>query len=107
MSSPRRVLGGHLVAIVVGLAIGAIIHDWANEPYDSSLITDVAAAVGVGVAMLVMAATDTEHPPAAGTVLRLILAPSPLGNGALIVVAALALTMTRTLFRRWLIDLEH
>jgi SAM-dependent methyltransferase len=107
MSNPRRVLGGHLVAIVVGLAIGAIVHDWAGEPYASSLVTDVAAAVGVGVVMLLMAATDTEHPPAAGTVLGLTLAPSPLSNGLLVVVAALALTSVRAIFRRWLIDLDH
>jgi SAM-dependent methyltransferase len=107
MSSPRRVLGGHLIAIVAGLIIGAIVHDWAGEPYASSLVTDVAAAVGVGIVMLVMAATDTEHPPAAGTVLGLTLAPNPLSNGLLVVAAALALTSARTIFSRWLIDLDH
>ncbi len=107
MASPRRVFGGHLVAIGVGLIIGTIVHDLANEPFGSSLLTNVAAAIGVGVAMLIMAATDTEHPPAAGTVLGLILAPNPLANGLLVIVAALVLTGTRTVFRRWLIDLTH
>ena len=107
MSSPRRVIGGHSIALVVGLVIGVIVHDWAGEPFTSSLITDVAAALGVGIVMLVMSATDTEHPPAAGTVLGLILAPSPLSNGALVIVAALVLTSVRTLFSRWLIDLSH
>ncbi len=107
MSSPRRVLGGHLVAIIVGLIIGVLVHDLANEPYEASLITDVAAAIGVGIVMLLMAATDTEHPPAAGTVLGLILAPDPLSNGVLIVAAAVALTSVRTVFRGWLIDLSH
>jgi SAM-dependent methyltransferase len=107
LSSPRRVLGGHLIAIVVGLVIGALVHGWANEPFEASIVTDIAAAVGVGVVMLVMAATDTEHPPAAGTVLGLSLAPNPLSNGLLVVVAALALTGVRTIFRRWLIDLTH
>jgi SAM-dependent methyltransferase len=107
MSSPRRVLGGHLIAILVGLVIGAIVHDWAGEPFASSLVTDVAAAVGVGVVMLLMAATDTEHPPAAGTVLGLVLAPNPLSNGLLVIAAALALTGVRTVFRPWLIDLSH
>ncbi|MCH8222596.1 MAG: HPP family protein [Chloroflexi bacterium] len=32
----------------------------------------VAAAIGVGVAILLMAITNTEHPPAAGTTLALI-----------------------------------
>ena len=43
-SSTRRLFGGHLVAVIVG----------------------------VGVAILLMAITNTEHPPAAGTTLALI-----------------------------------
>jgi SAM-dependent methyltransferase len=107
MSRPRRVIGGHGIALVIGLAIGALVHDVLGEPYAASLVTDVAAAVGVGLAMLVMAATDTEHPPGAGTVLGLILAPDPLENGLLVIAAALALTGARSLFGRWLIDLAH
>ncbi len=79
--------------------IGVLVHDLANEAYEASLITNIAAAVGVGVVMLVMADTDTEHPPAAGTVLGLILAPDPMSNGALVVAAAVALTSVRTVLR--------
>jgi CBS-domain-containing membrane protein len=107
MSRPRRVLGGHAVAIVIGLLAAALLHEGLGEPYETNLVTGIAAALAVGVSMLVMAATDTEHPPAAGTVLGLTLAPDPLGSGLLVIAAAAALSAVRTLCRRWLIDLVH
>jgi CBS-domain-containing membrane protein len=106
-SAPRRVLGGHAVAIVIGLIAASIIHKAAGEPYEATLLTGITASVAVGVSMLVMAASDTEHPPAAGTVLGLTLAPDPLGSGLLVILAAAALSIVRNLCRRWLIDLVH
>jgi CBS-domain-containing membrane protein len=107
MALPRRVIGGHVAGVIVGLAIGVPLHDVAGKPFNDSLIVDVAAAFGVGVAMLVMAATDTEHPPAAGTVLGLILAPDPLQNGAIVLGAAAGLSAVRAICRPWLIDLAN
>jgi CBS-domain-containing membrane protein len=106
-SGPRRVLGGHAVAIAVGLVTAAIVHEGLGEPYEATLVSDAGAAVAVGVSMLIMAATDTEHPPAAGTVLGLTLAPDPIGSGVVVIVAAAALSAVRSLCRRWLIDLVH
>jgi len=106
-SAPRRVLGGHAVAIVVGLAAAAIIHEALGEPYEATLPTGIAASIAVGASMLIMAATDTEHPPAAGTVLGLTLAPDPLSSGLVVILAAAALSAIRNLCRRWLIDLVH
>lgn len=106
-SGPRRVLGGHAVAIVIGLIAAAMIHKLLGEPYEATLVTEVGAAFAVGAGMLVMAATDTEHPPAAGTVLGLTFAPDPLGSGLLVIAAAVALSAIRNLCRRWLIDPVH
>jgi CBS-domain-containing membrane protein len=106
-SGPRRVLGGHAVAIVIGLIAAVIVHDALGEPYRTTLTTGIGASFAVGASMLVMAATDTEHPPAAGTALGLTLAPDPLGSGLLVIAAAAALSAIRSLCRRWLIDLIH
>jgi CBS-domain-containing membrane protein len=106
-SGPRRVLGGHGVAIVIGLIAAAIVHEAFGEPYEATLVSEVGAAIAVGASMLVMAATDTEHPPAAGTVLGLTLAPDPIGSGVVVIAAAAGLSAIRTLCRRWLIDLVH
>ena len=68
MAGPRRVLGGHAIGLIVGLPAFML----ADEVLGGTILAlDLVAAAGVGISMLVMAATDTEHPPAAGTVLGL------------------------------------
>ncbi|MCH8101876.1 MAG: HPP family protein [Chloroflexi bacterium] len=72
-SSTRRLFGGHLVGVVVGVSAYAALRAVAGDP--GTLSTEslaVAGAIGVGVAILLMAITNTEHPPAAGTTLALI-----------------------------------
>ena len=61
--------------------IAVLVHDVWDEPFEASLVTNVVAAVGVGAAMLLIAVTDTAHPPAAGTVRGMILAPLPAKTG--------------------------
>jgi CBS-domain-containing membrane protein len=104
MAGPRRVLGGH----AVGLAIGLPAFLLADRVFGgTTLAVDVTAAAAVGLSMLVMASTDTEHPPAAGTVLGLVLASDPLKPALMVLLAALALSAARHLFGRWMIDLAH
>ena len=103
MAGPRRVLGGHAIAIVIGL--GA--HWLAQDVFGTALARDLSAAAAVGIAMLAMAATDTEHPPAAGTVLGLVLADDALQPAVMVVLAAIALSLARQVFGRWMIDLAR
>ena len=58
---PRRSIGGHSLACVVGIIFSTFVP--ANEPALFALCIGGA----VGLAMLAMAVTDTEHAPAAGT----------------------------------------
>jgi CBS-domain-containing membrane protein len=52
-AQPRALIGGHLISTVVGFVVLAVAgpHAWA-------------AAVAVGLAVIVMILTDTLHPPA-------------------------------------------
>jgi CBS-domain-containing membrane protein len=87
MAGPRRVLGGHAVGIAIGLPAFLL----ADEVFGGTVLAqDLVAATAVGISMLVMASTDTEHPPA-----------------AMVIVAALALSLARQLLGRWMIDLAH
>lgn len=103
MSGPRRVLGGH----TVGLAVGLVAFLLVESLFTTVVAKDLTAAFAVGISMLVMAGTDTEHPPAAGTVLSLVLADDVLEPAVVIIVAAIALTLARQFLRRWMIDLAH
>ncbi len=107
MARPRRVIGGHLVAVVVGLTASALAHGMLGEPYDGSVMVDVTAACALGAAMLGMAITDTEHPPGAATVVSLVLRPEALESSILILASALVLASIHDMTKRWLINLAQ
>ena len=104
MARPRRVVGGHFVGAAIGLVVAAIL-DVSGKSFATTIMTDIFAAGAVETSMLVMAATDTEHPPAAGTVLGTILGTNVVGNAGLVLVAAACISLARVLFGRWMINL--
>jgi CBS-domain-containing membrane protein len=104
---PRRVIGGHLVAVIVGLAAAFVAHSVLSQGSDSGLATDMTAAVALGTTLLAMAMTDTEHPPGAATVVGVVFSPNPLESGLLILGGALALSAIHHRTKNWLINLAH
>jgi CBS-domain-containing membrane protein len=65
-AQPCAIAGGHLLSAVVGLAVVKLV---GPQPW--------AAAVAVGLAMIVMHATDTFHPPAGINPLLIIINDRP------------------------------
>lgn len=63
---PRSAFGGHLIALLAGLACAYI-------PHASRFSTILVYALSVGLAFFGMLVTDTEHPPAAGTALSAVM----------------------------------
>jgi len=73
-SSPRRLLGGYMVSMVIGISSSIIAkHEilLAHIPAHPLLIS--MAALAVGFSIFTMVITDTEHAPAAGLALGLVL----------------------------------
>lgn len=66
-ASSRNVVGGHLIGLLFGSLFALI-------PQESGLMQDVIYALTLGFSMLAMAVTNTEHPPAAGTALGVVIA---------------------------------
>ena len=105
-AQPRHVIGGHFIALAVATPLALLanpdLEGWAGT---SRFLFAIYAAVGVSTSMFLMAATDTEHPPAAGTALALV------GHGfswdLLIFVATAVLIMVsiHQFLRRHLTDL--
>ena len=97
-ASPRNAVRGHLVGVVFGSAFAPI-------PHEAALLQDAMYAAAVGSAMLTMAAANTEHPPAAGTALGVVIAgfswPLVLG----VAVGAVVLAVIHTVLRPGLRDL--
>ena len=71
---PRRVLGGHVVAIllsfIVFLLLTILFGDFSNIPLNYLRLSSV---ISIGFLIMIMGLTNTEHPPAAACLLGLIL----------------------------------
>ena len=70
-SRPRNALGGHAVALGVGVlfALFGDTETGRETVRGTAFYFALFAAGSVGLSMFLMAATNTEHPPAAGTAL--------------------------------------
>ena len=71
VATPRHVVGGHVICAAVGAVTAVILSGAGVEAVagDSSVAFSAGAAIAVGVGILLMGLTDTEHPPATGTAL--------------------------------------
>ncbi len=106
-SRPRRVVGGHIVAILAGSLLFLILQTPSVEALTagSQLGTNVAAALAVGLGILLMVATNTEHPPPAGVALGIVLDPWQWSALAFVIASALLLTIVRIALKPRLINL--
>ena len=106
-STPRRVIGGHVVPVVVGTSFSLVylVPDWGDLVSASNLVRDLIAVVSVGISTLLMVLTDTEHPPAAGTALGLVVVGWAPSSVVFVLVGAIVLSGTHLLLRPYLKDL--
>ena len=74
-ATPRKVIGGHLLAAFIGTLIALILQSppLIQVIVENRYFLDVAAALSVGIGIFLMVVTNTEHPPAAGTSLGLVI----------------------------------
>ena len=106
-STPRRVIGGQIVAILAGAMFFAILNIPALESTAETmtLLPSVAAALAVGLSILIMVATNTEHPPAAGVALGIVIDPWQWSAIAFVLIGALALSVIRVILKPKMINL--
>lgn len=106
-STPRRVIGGQIVAILAGAMFFAILHTPALESAAETitLVPSVTAALAVGLSILIMVATNTEHPPAAGVALGIVIDPWQWSAIAFVLIGALGLSIIRVILKPKMINL--
>ncbi len=100
----RAVVGGHTMALLLGSVFSFILFAGSIEGFiaDHSQFHALMMALSVGLLILVMAVTDTEHPPAAGIVIGMSSrewTPEVFGAilGALVLLGAIKLVLRRHL----------
>ncbi len=106
-SNPQRVIGGHVVAVIIGSAFSAalLIPQIGELTADSRLILDAIAAVSVGTSIFFMVITNTEHPPAAGTTLGLVVGGWTFSAVVFILTGAVILSIVHVLLKSRLTNL--
>ncbi len=110
-SSPRFLIGGYAVAVVVGLL--CLWLRWRTPlPQQFGLILDLPSvlfgAAAVAATMFVMVITNSEHPPAAGLALGFVLLTSDQWNWLTppaVMAGVIALCAVKHLLRRFLKNL--
>lgn len=105
-ASPRRVIGGHVVSLLVGLALWGVLQLFTGDANNASNTQiDIFGALAVGLSVLMMATTNTEHPPAAGTAFGVIIVGLSFTFTAFILSAAVILSLVRFMLRNRLQNL--
>ena len=112
-ATPRKVIGGHLLAALVGTIIALLLQSplLVEIVIDKRYLLDIAAALSVGIGIFVMVVTNTEHPPAAGTSLGLVIQCCQPSAGvdwssiSFILVSALLLSAVRIVLRDRMVNL--
>ncbi len=106
-SDPRRLIGGYIVGLIVGFIFYFVSQSQIKNIFEfSDLATLVIfGAIAIGFAIFVMAVTNTEHAPAAGIALGLVINRWDYLTIIFIVIAILWLASIRYLLRGYLMDL--
>ena len=119
-ATTRALVGGHMLALGVGSALSlllfssdgisflesiTIIEEGMTVIESVGLLRDLPLAASVGILILMMALTDTEHPPAAGTVLGTAYREWDPVTTAVIIGAIILLVCIKVVLHRYLRDL--
>ena len=97
-AQPRNVIGGHTVCVLVGCLFA-----FSMNYIEMGMAIGVSGAIGLSIFLMLI--TDTEHPPAAGSSIPIILGGIVPGLVIFIVGSAVLLSLARIVLKPWLKDL--
>lgn len=98
VAKPRNMIGGHLTGLVSGYLFTLM-------PMTGYMWDIFILGGAVGLSIFLMVILDTEHPPASGTALGIVLYGFSVRTGLAVIVSAVILSMIHQLFRNYLRDL--
>jgi CBS-domain-containing membrane protein len=104
----RRLIGGYLVGIIIGFIFYLITTAVSTEkiiPTNHTLPLILLAATSVGVSIFIMTMLNTEHAPAAGVALGLVIQEWTIITIIFIIASIIWMTLIKNLLKNWMIDL--
>lgn len=107
VSRPRFLIGGYIAGVASGCACRALaslswVQSQVSLPIDPYLFF---CALAVGLAIFIMVITNTEHPPAAGLALGLMLGDCSSRTIIVVLLGISSLSVLKTLLKSKLISL--
>jgi len=107
-AQPRKVIGGHIVGVIVGIFCFYIAYLTQNREslfLAQHVLRILIPSLSVGLSIFIMAITNTEHPPAAGTALGIVVQGWSYSTILVIIITISLLSLTKYLLKPWLKDL--
>ncbi|KYK30129.1 hypothetical protein AYK20_09280 [Thermoplasmatales archaeon SG8-52-1] len=106
-SDPRRLIGGYLVGLIVGFIFYLVSKSEILSPYieNQTTLLVIFGAISVGTSVFIMAVTNTEHAPAAGIALGLVINRWDFVTIIFIIIAIIWLASVRIILKKYLMDL--
>ena len=107
-AQPRRIIGGHIIGIIVGVFcfyITSLVQNRENFFLTQNILEILIPSLSVGLSIFVMVITNTEHPPAAGTALGIVIQGWSYSTILVILITISILSLTKYLLKPWLEDL--
>jgi len=103
-SRARCVAVGYVIGIVLGVGL-RLLADAMVLAWGIHAIYSIMGALGVGLSLLFMTITNSEHPPAAGLTLGLVLQGFHIESLLIIYGSVMILLVIKHFLRHWLINL--
>jgi len=105
-SDLKRLIGGYTVGLIIGFIFFLISNSRIFTSFlDSYSVLIISAAFAVGISIFIMTITNTEHAPAAGIALGLVINNWDYSTIFFILLAVLWLITIKTAFKKYLISL--
>ena len=105
-ASTRRVVGGHVLAVLVGsssiflLSLFSIDYNSASE-----IIVYLNSSICIGILIILMGILNCEHAPSAGCLLGLTYGGVDVNSVAFIILSAIILASIRIILLKWIKNL--
>jgi CBS-domain-containing membrane protein len=104
-SGPRCLIGGYIIGLIVGGSVHYLTEFSIEHYWLLKIIHILAGALAVCLAMFFMSITDTEHAPASGIALGLVINDWDYFIILKILAGIIIISLIQRALRRWMIDI--
>jgi CBS-domain-containing membrane protein len=105
VSQPRLMVGGYIIGVVIGCLFTAVSYLQLMPGISLHMHESILGALAVGLTVFLMVITESEHPPAAGLALGLVLNGCDGSSIAAVLLGIIALALLKSVLQPVLIDL--